>query len=381
MKNHLGKIALLVCCSVGTMTLISACCTTGSTERDAYIKACIERERFAVKLELAEKAAKKESEAKDKEITELKAEIQQLKKEDQNKVSIQDIFEVYNMCSRDSNNTALQKRYMELIILPENPTTEQVAVYLEKLSRINDSYNLNSLLKQKFMMIGRKNLEMLLQQNSYNQAMKEAAEQLLTAEDKILLVRLLKNQNSSNMVFDIFYNLADSSDTDTILAMLTHKHHMIRLVKKLGLQKKALPVILKYLEEKDLFNINYRNDWLLTALTALPEREKNAFCEKIFFKLKNENGNNSFNHNPNIWNIYQDLLILARHGYLPALKLIMDHAPAVLNGWHRISGEILPLTGMSTVKVLQEWYQKNKDHLVWDAAKKIYTAPDTENKK
>lgn len=304
---------------------------------------------------LSERVAKLESET---------AEIKrQLAAKSPESVTLEDLFSTYTHAYYNGVSPTLVKRYLDTVELPQNPTPAQVDAYLVKLasvSRYNNDDSMQIFFVGKLTAIGEANLSKLVPLLDNNQAYYRAFVQLGGGERKDLMVQALKQNRNNTSLVALYGESVDPSDAGQVLAMLDRHPGLIAAVKKLKLEKQALPILReKLLETTGSNSFNYEVEWLKTALDAMDPPAAVAFTEQYWKKM--DLATSRYEN----WGIIQRALVLASRGYLPAFQYLGDNSAYFQNR------EFFQKTASLADCRPEEfavWYAKNRNQLVLNPA-------------
>lgn len=110
----------------------------------------------------------------------------------------------------------------------------------------------------------------------------------------------LGRSGRNSQLANLYSEIADASDADYILGMLEREPGFINAVKRLRLEKQALPVLKKRVMEAADGNrsFNYENEWLRNAVDAMPPDEQEAFIGSYWTKSQR-----SRNRSNNDWEL------------------------------------------------------------------------------
>lgn len=302
----------------------------------------------------------------EKENVEIRQELAALKSDD-DMISLNDLFEVYWDGNYNRLNPVLVNRYLEKVVLPENPSPKQVDAYLAKLYRLrrcNMDSSMNDQLSAKIIEVGAGNLEKLLPYLDFN-AFSQAFTALGGAADKALLKRVIVQKQNNSQIANLFTGVADASDSDFILEMLPRVPALIDAVPRLGLQKKALPLLKKQLMDSERGRFNYSRRWLEVALGAMSPAEQAEFMEAYWGKFKR-----SMAGRGNDWEQREVAAQLAPLGCVAAFQFMVD--AALRQDMNNYLSRAMALTPCSSLEEFATWYKTNRDSLAFDAGKGFY---------
>ena len=299
---HPGGVAILPYHDDGTVTVV---------RQFRYPFGRVVTELPAGKLERGEDhrvCARRELE---EETARLRQELAALQRGDT--VKIADLFELYWDNNYNRLNPVLQRRYLDTFVLPYKPSPGDIDAYLTKLytlRRINSDGDFQTLLAAKVAAVGRENLEKLLIYLDFD-PFSRAFIMLGGGERKELLRTALGRSGRNSQLANLYSEIADASDADYILGMLEREPGFINAVKRLRLEKQALPVLKKRVMEAADGNrsFNYENEWLRSAVDAMPPDEQEAFIGSYWTKFQR-----SRNRSNNDWELRERAQLLSGFG-------------------------------------------------------------------
>ena len=168
---------------------------------------------------------------------------------------------------------------------------------------------------------------------------------------------------------NLYSEIADASDADYILGMLEREPGFINAVKRLRLEKQALPVLKKRVMEAADGNrsFNYENEWLRNAVDAMPPDEQEAFIGSYWTKSQR-----SRNRSNNDWELRERAQLLAGFGCVPAFRYAVE--AAMRQDRNNYLQRLLALSACPSMEEFVVWFRDNRDNLVFDSEEGIYKA-------
>ncbi|WP_288514350.1 hypothetical protein [uncultured Victivallis sp.] len=286
-------------------------------------------------------------------------------------VKIADLFELYWDNNYNRLNPVLQRRYLDTIVLPDKPSPGDIDAYLTKLytlRRINSDGDFQTLLAAKVAAVGRENLEKLLIYLDFD-PFSRAFIMLGGGERKELLRTALGRSGRNSQLANLYSEIADASDADYILGMLEREPGFINAVKRLRLEKQALPVLKKRVMEAADGNrsFNYENEWLRSAVDAMPPDEQEAFIGSYWTKFQR-----SRNRSNNDWELRERAQLLSGFGCVPAFRYAVE--AAMRQDRNNYLQRLLALSACPSMEEFVVWFRDNRDNLVFDSEEGIYKA-------
>lgn len=187
-----------------------------------------------------------------------------------------------------------------------------------------------------------------------------------------LLVRVrtaLGRSGRNSQLANLYSEIADASDADYILGMLEREPGFINAVKRLRLEKQALPVLKKRVMEAADGNrsFNYENEWLRNAVDAMPPDEQEAFIGSYWTKSQR-----SRNRSNNDWELRERAQLLAGFGCVPAFRYAVE--AAMRQDRNNYLQRLLALSACPSMEEFVVWFRDNRDNLVFDSEEGIYKA-------
>lgn len=151
--------------------------------------------------------------------------------------------------------------------------------------------------------------------------------------------------------------------------MLEREPGFINAVKRLRLEKQALPVLKKRVMEAADGNrsFNYENEWLRNAVDAMPPDEQEAFIGSYWTKSQR-----SRNRSNNDWELRERAQLLAGFGCVPAFRYAVE--AAMRQDRNNYLQRLLALSACPSMEEFVVWFRDNRDNLVFDSEEGIYKA-------
>ncbi len=304
-------------------------------------------------------------------VSDLEQRLAELKTEQAESIGLEELFSEYFLNGQVSG--ALVMRYLKLIAPPKNPTPEQIREYIAKVSGIKNitrrsQPQIQETIASQLTQFGRKYLPEMLPALD-NPGVQAAAAELARPEDKELLYAYAINGNNPNSKFAaaLFLNLANESDKDAVLKLLPENPDAINTVIRLKMEKDALGIITNKLRSINQWNNNNSNyeKWLPVAINNLKEAEGQQLLEELWSAQKAQGMNDQ-------WRILNTAAKLASFGCLPAFHY-MASSCIQYNGGQ--AHQVLSLTPFRNFNDFKNWYQKNKDILIFNKKQNIFTVP------
>lgn len=339
----MGRFGLFAVAAAGLVMMLAGCCASSQT--DARL-AELEKSQRKLLARLA-------------------------KEQNDDAIPLNEIFELY--MDRGGISPVLLQKYLNRIQLPPSPGEQQITEYLEKLYALR-SVNWNSDRQQevivaKIVAAGRDGLPLMFRYTDAN-SFQSAIQRLLTTQDKGLLLENMaiggKDSKRGNFAAGLFAQMAEPSDCNEVLANLGRYTHLIRAVIRLGLEKRAVGIIVEDMMNPS-GNFDFNSDCVRVAMTHLDGKDKQNFMERYWLIQLRIHG-----HGGHPGNAFEVALQLAQNGYVPAFEFLAKNAPSFRTD-HR-SGQLLLLGGFSDVDQMLEWYMKNRGKITYDAEKRRFVA-------
>ena len=179
----------------------------------------------------------------------------------------------------------------------------------------------------------------------------------------------LGRSGRNSQLANLYSEIADASDADYILGMLEREPGFINAVKRLRLEKQALPVLKKRVMEAADGNrsFNYENEWLRNAVDAMPPDEQEAFIGSYWTKSQR-----SRNRSNNDWELRERAQLLAGFGCVPAFRYAVE--AAMRQDRNNYLQRLLALSACPSREEFVVWFRDNRDNLVFDSEEGIYKA-------
>lgn len=179
----------------------------------------------------------------------------------------------------------------------------------------------------------------------------------------------LGRSGRNSQLANLYSEIADASDADYILGMLEREPGFINAVKRLRLEKQALPVLKKRVMEAADGNrsFNYENEWLRNAVDAMPPDEQEAFIGSYWTKSQR-----SRNRSNNDWELRERAQLLAGFGCVPAFRYAVE--AAMRQDRNNYLQRLLALSACPSMEEFVVWFRDNRDNLVFDSEEGIYKA-------
>lgn len=151
--------------------------------------------------------------------------------------------------------------------------------------------------------------------------------------------------------------------------MLEREPGFINAVKRLRLEKQALPVLKKRVMEAADGNrsFNYENEWLRSAVDAMPPDEQEAFIGSYWTKFQR-----SRNRSNNDWELRERAQLLAGFGCVPAFRYAVE--AAMRQDRNNYLQRLLALSACPSMGEFVVWFRDNRDNLVFDSEEGICKA-------
>lgn len=313
--------------------------------------------------------------ALEQKVSELEQKLMELKNEQAESIGLEELFGEYFLNGQVSG--ALMMRYLKLIAPPKNPTPEQIREYIGKVSGIKNITRRNQpqiqeTITSQLTQFGREYLPEMLPFLD-NSGIQAAAAELARPEDKELLYAYAINGNNPNRksAAVLFLNLANESDKDAVLKLLPENPDAIDTVIRLKMEKDALGIItnklrrMNQLDNNNNNSNNYYDKWLPVAINNLDEAERRQLLEEMWSTQKAQGMNDQ-------WRILNTAVKLASFGCLPAFHYMASNCIQYNGGQ---AHQVLSLSPFRNFNDFKNWYQKNKDILVFDRKQNIFTVP------
>lgn len=179
----------------------------------------------------------------------------------------------------------------------------------------------------------------------------------------------LGRSGRNSQLANLYSEIADASDADYILGMLEREPGFINAVKRLRLEKQALPVLKKRVMEAADGNrsFNYENEWLRSAVDAMPPDEQEAFIGSYWTKFQR-----SRNRSNNDWELRERAQLLAGFGCVPAFRYAVE--AAMRQDRNNYLQRLLALSACPSMGEFVVWFRDNRDNLVFDSEEGICKA-------
>lgn len=179
----------------------------------------------------------------------------------------------------------------------------------------------------------------------------------------------LGRSGRNSQLANLYSEIADASDADYILGMLEREPGFINAVKRLRLEKQALPVLKKRVMEAADGNrsFNYENEWLRSAVDAMPPDEQEAFIGSYWTKFQR-----SRNRSNNDWELRERAQLLAGFGCVPAFRYAVE--AAMRQDRNNYLQRLLALSACPSMEEFVVWFRDNRDNLVFDSEEGICKA-------
>ena len=179
----------------------------------------------------------------------------------------------------------------------------------------------------------------------------------------------LGRSGRNSQLANLYSEIADASDADYILGMLEREPGFINAVKRLRLEKQALPVLKKRVMEAADGNrsFNYENEWLRSAVDAMPPDEQEAFIGSYWTKFQR-----SRNRSNNDLELRERAQLLAGFGCVPAFRYAVE--AAMRQDRNNYLQRLLALSACPSMGEFVVWFRDNRDNLVFDSEEGICKA-------
>ena len=341
--------------------VLSACVSTDTFQKD---RTEMNERMTALQAEVVRNATLLEETRKEFRAFQAEAEAEK-RKRDLEFISLHELFDLQEYGNIPA---PVIGRYLDLITPPPNATAEQKRKFINEISslRINgNSEKLRIRLINSLVNLGHEYFEDILAHAGNSQYFQEAAARLVRPSDKALLKKMLEtNPARRYTVLNLYMNMADASDRADVLRLLPGIPGLASCVKRLGIEKEALPVIKKQLLE----NRNVTNESLNLVLDGLAPAERQAFMEK-YWRFTSAGAGNHFD----LWRNADTAFTLARKGFLPAFAFLVENRRIFANDTARMNALLL-LTPLSDSAMLGKWYEENRGKLVFNSEKGYFEA-------
>ena len=303
-----------------------------------------------------------------KQLTELKAKNSQQEKLKTEYISIRKLFE--NM-EYGNIPPEIVKQYLDLITPPANAPKEAKLKFIEEIARLRINFN-SERIRSRILMtlvnhIGHEyftDMVAAAAENNNSYWLQEAARQLVKPSDKPFLKQnMVFNSSMGSICRDLFCRVADASDKEDVLRILSGNPTLWQCAARLGLQKEAASILKKQV----LAGHHARGNMNMTnfILEHLQGKEREDFMNRYW----------AYADNPrDPWIFIQTGLMLAKHGYVPAFislgEKINDALLAMYN--QNTSRELLTMTPCRTLSELSKWAKQNKEKIVFNSESRSF---------
>lgn len=263
----------------------------------------------------------------------------------------------------------------EKITLPDNPTREQAAEYIQKIvnaSRGQQSFSSNDPQIALLTRVGSKNLDLLLKHYNANFYVQMAIQNLATPDDKDVILKALKENR--NLIVVVLRNGWEKDVKDLILQELKTSRNILppQWIEAAATFKdpKTYPDLIEYFISGNNPTFTYK------AIRMLPGIELEDAVSKMWDR-KRLSGN--------YWERDSAAMIAAEWGHLDALGYLINRLNDPKLEQH-MSGEIKNLVWQVTGQYgspaeLAKWAKENGDNLTFDEKTRKYVVRKTESAK
>ncbi len=327
--------------------IVAAVCLTGCKHSDNAAIACYE-----------------------KRVTEMEKEIRKLKNQQERQIDLVELFDEH--IQHSSFSKSLISRYLKCIALPPHPTREQVIEYINALYQLrNINTNSGDLIRANVILavqnMGRDYLPDLMAFIDYSYIC-DGVRAIIIPADKEMLLRYATtpNSNSAYQAMSLYLNFVDENDKETIIKMLPEHTNLVSVVKRLGLEKEAAPILKeKFLKRQSINNYDVA---LEIVMNNIDEKERTDFMEKIWRAMRQQQRND-------FWGVYQYANNFASYGYVPAFEFMADNIGQFRHDQQR-QNQLVMLSPVGTFEEFLTWYKANKGKLKFNQSKGIYEAAE-----
>lgn len=272
-------------------------------------------------------------------------------------------------------NNSINFTELEKNTLPENPTREQVVDYIQKI--VNASRNqqsFSSIDPQVAMLsrVGNKNLDLLLKYYNSNSYIPFAVQNLVTKDDKEIILKALKeNHNLIGVVLRMGW---EKDVKDLIMQELktNHKNLSSQWIEAAVIfnDPKSYPDLIEYLINGSNSNSTYK------AIKKLPGIELKEAVTKMWAKKCRLDF---------LWEKDNAAMVAAGCGHIDALAYLINRvqSPTLEQFIRReIQNTVWQATGQSgSPEELVKWFKENSEKLTFDEKNGKYIVKKVENAK